>query len=413
LAAPRAYAGRSTIAILGLEVSDPNGQPTTDDVKVAKELTNDLRSRAMTGSGPYDLAKNSDKELVEEKLLRSCDSEAPTCMQDIGKDVGGDFLLYGKLTKKSGSYQVSLNLLDVSKGMQTKRTRVDQLPVGMVGTELQDKARQWYANLTGEKTTGTLSVKLANGDHGTILIDRAEKGSITNGSGQVPNLDEGKHKLRVEAEGYHPAEQDVTVNAGETRSVTITLEKREQTGGTGSGPGAVTGTGGTGMGPGAGPGPAPGGGAETATRGSTGWKVVAGGAVALSAGAAVYGFHAQNRMQAWQNFECFRGDYLGVANPPNGCVEGAMQKKDTDANILSANRTGKDWAIAANTSAGIAIASGALALVAIYEGFIAKHDSSSTPNEHAVRGRRVHRDRFVVTPVMSANGGGATLRIDW
>jgi hypothetical protein len=57
------------------------------------------------------------------------------------------------------------------------------------------------------------------------------------------------------------------------------------------------------------------------------------------------------------------------------------------------------------------IAAGGLAVFALYKGFIAK-DVEST-SEHAMRGHRVHRDRFVVTPVVSPNGGGATLELSW
>ena len=39
---------------------------------------------------------------------------------------------------------------------------------------------------------------------------------------------------------------------------------------------------------------------------------------------------------------------------------------------------------------------------------------SGSSKEHAVRGKRQRKDRtFVVTPVASPKGGGATLRVDW
>jgi hypothetical protein len=53
---------------------------------------------------------------------------------------------------------------------------------------------------------------------------------------------------------------------------------------------------------------------------------------------------------------------------------------------------------------------GAVAIVALYEGFIAKKSNSA---EHAMAGHRQHRDRFVVTPILSPNGGGATLQLTW
>ena len=414
-AAPAAHAGRSTIAILGLEVSDPGGQPTKDDVSLAKELTSALRSRAKLGAGPYDLAPNSERELIDEKLLRSCDSEATTCMLDIGKDVGGDYLLYGKLTKTAHGYQVSLQLLDVTKGVQPKRSLQQPLNGGASGTDLQEKAKQWYASITGQNTTGSLVVKIANGDRGTILIDRAEKGSITNGTGQVANVDEGKHKLRIEAEGYHPVEKDVTVTAGETQTVTITLEKREPPHGSGSGEGTVvsgsgTGPGGSGAGPGSGNPGNPG--VET-RRGSPGWKAafIASTAVGLVAGGVwIFGYEetvsAENRL-------CIGGAFAPFTNaqPPSSCPNPTKTDPLNTTALNHENQRG-DFAKGETIASGITVGlASAMFLIAGYEGFFAKHEQY--PSEHADRGHRVHRERFVVTPVMSPNGAGATLRIDW
>jgi hypothetical protein len=395
---------RPTIAILGLEVVDTSGVPTSADVQTAKELTSELRSRAMAGTGPYELAQKSDKELIDEKMLRNCDSEAPTCMIDIGKDVGGDFLLYGKMTKKGATYQVSLTLLDIGKGQLRKTLLSPLVPVGTTGPDLLERAKQMYASITGEKTSGTLVVKVVNADHGTILIDRAERGSVTNSTGQIANVDEGKHKLRVESEGFHPVEQDFTVNGGETKTITVTLEKKEVTGTVG-----VSGIG-TGQGPGAGPGI--GTVVQPTTRGSTAWKVVTVGAVVVAAGGIAYAVHANDKIRTYSDLECTEGFY--PMKP--GCASGPPStntKAENTADLNALDTKGEHWATLTNTSIGIGIGAGAIVLFAAYEGFIATHDSSSTPNEHADRGHRVHRDRFVVTPIVSPTGGGATLRIDW
>lgn len=41
----RAAMAKDTIAVLGLEVIDPNGTPTMQDTQVAKDLTEGLRAR--------------------------------------------------------------------------------------------------------------------------------------------------------------------------------------------------------------------------------------------------------------------------------------------------------------------------------------------------------------------------------
>src|SRR4051812_36981721 len=81
-----AFAGnKPKIAVLGIEVV--GGEVTTADAQIAKELTEALRGRAKVGTGPYEMAPGSDKELIDEKLLKNCDTEAPACMASIGGDL--------------------------------------------------------------------------------------------------------------------------------------------------------------------------------------------------------------------------------------------------------------------------------------------------------------------------------------
>ena len=62
----------------------------------------ELRDRASkpNGSRPYQLAPNADKELIDDKLVKQCDDEKPSCMQGIGKDLNADMLLYGRIEKQ-------------------------------------------------------------------------------------------------------------------------------------------------------------------------------------------------------------------------------------------------------------------------------------------------------------------------
>jgi hypothetical protein len=398
LGAGRAQAGKPTIAILGLEVSDAGGQPLqAQDVQIAKELTNDLRDRAKTGTGPM-LAPNSDKELIDEKLLKSCDSEALSCMLDIGKDVGGDFLLYGRLTKRTGGYNVSLQLLDVAHGISKRTLPNFPLPLGTTGNDLLEKAKQMYANVTGEKTTGTLVVRLATGDHGTILIDRAEKGTITAGTGQVTGLDEGKHKLRVEAEGYHPSEQDITISSGGETKVTVTLDKKEATGVVVSGtPGetpATPGNNGSGNGNTE----------PTTTRGSGTWKAAFIGGTAVTLAAAGMWIYGYEEIQKANDRLCLAGALSHGSCSGAGYGSVALTQPELN-HENSRGSGGRTDSVIGGVGVGVV---GAFTLVALYEGFFAKHDQY--PSEHASDIRK-HRERFVVTPIASPTGAG--VRIDW
>src|SRR5580698_1845659 len=156
------------IAVLGLEVSDKSGSPTPADAQVAEELTQQLRARAKT-SGPYSLAPNAEKELIDEKVIKSCDDEKPTCMQGIGKDLGADFLLYGKIEKQNNAYQVTMFLFDV--GRKTKeKTYPETIPLSDgSGPALAGWARKIYSKLTGQTDTCIIVVKTNGVDAGTIL----------------------------------------------------------------------------------------------------------------------------------------------------------------------------------------------------------------------------------------------------
>ena len=73
----RAWAGgKPPIAILGLEVYDNGSGIDPETTRAAKDLTEALRDRAKAGTGPYTPV-GGEKELIDEKLINNCDSEAP------------------------------------------------------------------------------------------------------------------------------------------------------------------------------------------------------------------------------------------------------------------------------------------------------------------------------------------------
>jgi hypothetical protein len=395
-AASSAIAGpRKAIAVLGLEVVDPSGTPTAQDTQFGKDLTDALRGRANAGTGQYQLAPGSDKELIDQKLLNNCDTEAAACMSAIGNQLGADFLMYGTI-KKDGSnkaYQVTLKFLDVGR-KQMLKTTVDPVPLNeTTGAALQGWAKKLYAKLTGEASGGTLVVR-SNAERGTILINGEEKGSITSSSGTV-SLPEGKYKVVVESDGYRRWEKDVTITNGQTANLSAELEKGE-------------GGGGGEIGPGPGPGPGPGGGPEGGvSRGSSTWKVMFVGAVLAAGGGVGVAFYGKSKIDDATTELCRGGGY---PNNPS-CVPATGPMLD-QAGVDHWNSYGDSGRTINAIGIGAAVVGGGFAVIAFYKGFIAK-TPSSTSSEHASRGHRVHRDRFVLTPVVSKDGGGATLRLDW
>jgi len=395
---------KDTIAVLGLEVIDANGTPTVQDTQVAKDLTEGLRARAKAGTGPFQLAAGSDKELADLKLLNSCD-ETPPCMAAIGNQMGATVLMYGRLEKQKGAYQITMKLLDV-RTKKVEKSSSDVIPVSQAtnAAELQGWAKKIYGKLTGETSTGIVAVRLRNADHGTILINGEEKGNIASGAGQVAGLNEGKYKLAVESEGFHRWEQDVTVTAGQTTTVPVDLERSGEVAiGTGSG---------SDVGAGPGPGPGHGGGGSSGTL----WKVMAIGGiagVAVSGGLWTYAY--------FSDISPYDGKAVTVQNPDgsvamfNGHPPGSDECGHSDIRKAMGPDNAKfDKACSGYSITKIAIPMTiGFGLVAVggIVGYMVTHKNN---DEHpTTAGRRTHKPSFAVIPVMSPDGGGATFRMEW
>ncbi len=145
--APRAARGQRNIAVLGLEVV---GVVDVESVRVARELTADLRSRA--ASGPYAIAPNSDKELIDLKIMHNCTDERRECMTNIGRSLNADYLLYGRIERRSQGappvvgYQISLRLLDINGSHLA--SWADFVPVAeSSGAKLVERGNRGYEHL--------------------------------------------------------------------------------------------------------------------------------------------------------------------------------------------------------------------------------------------------------------------------
>ncbi len=95
-----AYA-KPTVAVLGLE-------PDSD---IARAITDGARNAARGDNSPYELAPSSNVTLGEAKAQHHCDSEADACMAEIGRDLGVDVVVYGRVVIVGEKHEVKLRLL--------------------------------------------------------------------------------------------------------------------------------------------------------------------------------------------------------------------------------------------------------------------------------------------------------------
>lgn len=366
------------VAILGLEVANTNIDAET--TRVATELTRELRNQPKAGKGPYTLAPNSEKELLDEKLMNSCETEEKSCMAAIGGNMKADYLIWGKVEKKSqgqqSGYQVRLTLLKVASPNGQAPSHTDFIPATEAkdAAKMADWGKKFYARLTNAEETRL--VIRANVDSGTILVDGKEHGTITGGQGEITDLAPGRYKISVVAEGFQRWESSeaVTVRAGE-ETVEVTMTRL---GGAPCDPAISKDCGGT---------------ISTGGGGRGFWKAMFVGGLVVAAGGGALAFVSNS---AFKDFE-------------DACNQMPPTDTDCDNGPKADDRTSQ-LEMRANIGWGVVGVGVVLAGVGLYKGFL-----SGGTEQRPVAGARARKARsgFALTPVVSPQSAGATLRFDW
>jgi hypothetical protein len=386
--------GKSPIAILGLEVYDNGSGIDPETTKAAKEVTSALRDRAKAGTGPYSPVA-SEKELIDEKLLNNCDTEAAVCMAAIGTELQAEAVLYGKIEKitqtNPPSYRVSLKLLNVNRKQLVSST-VETLPLaGATGTGPSTYAKAWYAKLVGINTGGTVVVK-ANIDRGTVMLDEEAKGNLASGTLTLSSVPEGRHTIAIEAKDYQRYEASITVRNGETLSHPATLvEMSKRTAKTTKTTKPPTGE------------PSSKEGTVTTTSGSNLWKPVFYGSAVLAAGAAGFSVFAITKSN--DEASQIMGNNAGKPYTQGDCS--VSPPLDSDKTHL---QNACDWHQRQLIGWVVTGVAGAAAVGAFYMAFIRDRDHSET---RTASGAHRKRRELAITPIITPDGGGATLRFDW
>ena len=113
----------------------------------------------------------------------------------------------------------------------------------------------------------------------------------------------------------------------------------------------------------------------------------------------------------WRKLETANNNLCSIgAAPPGVSCSGPPTDTYTDAKFAQYNKDGHDADKATHIAGYVTAAAGAVAIGTFVMGFIRGGDDST---EHAMRSHRRKQRDFLVTPVVTPDGGGATLRFDW
>lgn len=365
-------AAKPKVAILGLEVV---GNLDPDQTRLAKQLTIGLRDRASAGTGPFVLAPNSNKELVDEKLMNNCGSEALACMTPIAIALQADFLMFGKIEKVDRGFHLTIKLIRVANKMPMP-TFSEIIPITEIRTDPKGVAKRAYARVTASDE-GTVTIRVTNVDRATVYIDDEPKGTTSSGVLAL-SVPIGKRKVAVVAteKGWRRFEETLDINAGDSRNIPVELarvkkgEREPELHPPGSElshtiEGAASDT------------------------GNNTWKNRAIGGVILTAIAtgvfgASWGLVSRNHKAGFLDYDCMANDT-------------SFECRHGQALTITA------W------SSGIAAIG--LAGFSVFSFYKAANASRERPT---IGGRSTRpRRELTVTPVVSPTGGGAALRFDW
>ncbi len=367
----RTASAKPKVAVLGIEVTGTIDQASTG---TAHDLTEGLRTKAKQGNGPFQFAPSSDRELIDEKVLKNCDSEGPLCMSDIGRDIGTDVLIYGQLAKTSDGYSAKLFVLDVKRKSKEKE-QTFRIPAGSNSDAVRTIAKKAYTDLVGGAAEpvaaqpGTLRIE-ANVDTGTVFVDDEQKDSLVGGKATL-RLAEGRYRVAVESPGRRRKEIAVTVTGGDSATESFELAVRGESG---SKPGSY-------------------------------WKPVFG---------ATLGVAIVLAGVSWFELRQSRDEILSVSEAARTKDGGALDQDACPNDFTGGNaidRAHFDEACSAYkvhviTYVGAAVF-GAVALGSAYMAFVHK------PSENAAKtaARTSLRSRIAITPVVSSETQGAILGV--
>ncbi|HVV86242.1 MAG TPA: PEGA domain-containing protein [Kofleriaceae bacterium] len=170
-------------------------------------------------ASPLPTRHDLDKVIAADPALASCSGE-DHCLAAIGKRLGVEVIVTGTVAAMGDSYILNIKAVDVAGGTQLRRIATE--PLRGSPDELIDAIRvAAYRLLAPDQLHGSIVV-LSDAIGAAVLVDGQRVG-MTPLPGPIQKLSLGDHTLRVEARGYQPFQDTVTVRFQKATRVTVRL----------------------------------------------------------------------------------------------------------------------------------------------------------------------------------------------
>ncbi len=402
VATPGRADAKQKLAVLGIETDDASDATADTTANLARWITQSMRARAQKTTGKFEVPTSANKDLGEMKLVTDCLDEKADCMAQMGKDLGVERMVYGKLTKTKAGWTLTLRYLNVQTRSFEGRTYEKQIPTADGNEDAVKRiGSNAFGELTGTASSGSIEIQ-ANVDSGTIYVDGSARGAVHDRVASIPDLAEGSYNIAVEAEGHKRWEKTVLVRAGEPILVIAELEAETVGGGGG---GEIGGGGGGGDEP-----------VDGVRPGGTSRKLFWTSLVVTAGGVAAFTVTGL-KVREYEDQKIEAIIAAGNMAPPpftSGSNRDACADADAAnyAPVQGPCEDGKKMATVTNVLIGVTAVAAVAAGFFYYKGYIAADKPSSNQDAAARRKRQQRARRTVkpstvtVTPQIYTNGAG-------
>jgi hypothetical protein len=178
---------------------------------------------------PLPSRRDIDRAVTSDQ--QNCTGEE-RCLASIGKRLGVDVVVTGTVGAMGDSYVLNIKAVEVGSAKQIERISSD--PLRGQPDELIDGVRvAAYRLLAPKQLHGSLQVQTDIVGADVQLDDKPLGKTPLPSQGLVTKLALGKHKLRVQAPGYDPFDDEITVNFQKVTQVNVRLIASKDVIGTG------------------------------------------------------------------------------------------------------------------------------------------------------------------------------------